>query len=569
MEYKVIYDLDELPEFNKKVPIFFDIETDGLYVKERLIQLYQVDTGNHIYILDLAPDKEAKNRDKLIKEFKDKYKDYYFVGYNLSYDLGALEFIPERFDDLFYIVKIAYPQFIEFSLDKVVNKMDRLKGLYDGIDKKAMQKSKWKAGLELTDEQLRYASLDVYSLSEMWKDLRIREVIRNNLAYRVDILSLRYALRYQLNGLIPDKELILKDMKKLDSVIVDLKSKLPDGLNVNSSKQVCNYIGEESSNKATLLRSEHPDALTILELRRNLKAYNYLKSVLECDKVYSRFNPAGAISGRFTSKGGDLKCGLNSQQIPRQFQYIFKQDTEDTKVLYLDYSNLELRTACAMWGIRKMREFFIEGKDLHIEMAKIISGKPMPPKDYPNINKKGIAKGNDPKYVNEADRQSAKAANFGFIYGMNITTFIEYAYDLYGVKLTEAEAKEIRDEFFTLYPEAIVIHNVVWANYKKPDFFVYTALGRPIKGRRGTDMINTPIQGTGAEVTKLAIHYMVKEDERVLRLIENVVHDSIQLRVPKDEYDYWFELLRNNMLKSWREMSKKFKFKDIPMEVDK
>ncbi len=162
-------------------------------------------------------------------------------------------------------------------------------------------------------------------------------------------------------------------------------------------------------------------------------------------------------------------------------------------------------------------------------------------------------------------------SNIKVVFGMSASTFVGYAYSSYGISYTEEEAKTIRDKYFRLYPTITRYHNEVWKNYKKPTYFVYTALGRKVKPNLGTDGINIPVQGSGAETTKLAVHYLVKDyGVEVLNYIYNVVHDSIAMRIPAGKEDEWSVALETSMVKAWKEISKTklFHFKDIPIIAD-
>ena len=161
--------------------------------------------------------------------------------------------------------------------------------------------------------------------------------------------------------------------------------------------------------------------------------------------------------------------------------------------------------------------------------------------------------------------------NVSVIFGMSAASFIPYAFTSYGIKYTKQQAEDVRSMYFRLYPEAMKLHNHVWNNYKKPKFVVHTALGRAIKPKLGTDGINGPVQGTGAETTKLAIHYLVKDyGIECLQYIYNVVHDAIYMRVPVGTEDKWGEALETSMLKGWIEICKTdaFVYKDIPMQAE-
>jgi len=134
MEFKIINSVLDLPTFNKDLPVFCDIETDDLYGPLRMIQMYQPSTHPFIYILDIAPigyDKETWERELL--NIEDALMRLHTVWYNSSYDLGTLNISPSmgakhprdihpdskyvsRVDDLFYAMKTAYPEFMEFGL---------------------------------------------------------------------------------------------------------------------------------------------------------------------------------------------------------------------------------------------------------------------------------------------------------------------------------------------------------------------------------------------------------------------------------------------------------------------
>ena len=198
-----------------------------------------------------------------------------------------------------------------------------------------------------------------------------------------------------------------------------------------------------------------------------------------------------------------------------------------------------------------MYDKLMNGADLHTETAKAMIG-------HDNWTKN--------------DRQNAKPVNFGYTFGMGIATFIEMAFNDYGLVFTEDEAKEFRKKFFDTYPDIARYHNNIWNKMQQGNYIYSTALGRRTMPMLGTDAINGPVQGSGAECTKLAIHYMCKENPETTKKIINVVHDSITMCIDNtpEEISYWSELLRSCMVKGWTEISKCpiMKFKDIPMNVE-
>ena len=539
--YKVVTSLEDLPNFDLNKPIFSDTETELLYVGLRLVQLYQPETSELVYILDTDIIDEELITSYLI--------DKWLVFHNASYDLGTLKIIPNIVDDTQYLLRNAYPEWQQYSLDNCVVQLNH-SNLYEGIDKKEMQKAGFKKGAYLSSRQLKYSALDCIALSLIWKNQRV-QTARELLVYKVDILNLRYCANYQLNGLIPHQPSVRKE---LDSIVDIIESNYEalNGLNPNSPKQVKEALNVESSNKETLIKliqNGNELAKLVFDQRRLLKKRNFLEQY-NYPKVETRFNPAGAVTGRFTSSGGDLPRGINSQQISRGLQYIFNTDTEDTVVIHADYSTAELRAGCSIMGEPTMYLELKEGKDLHKIAAT-------------------LALGGSPENVTKEERQKGKAISFGYIFGMSAPSFAEYAYTNYGVVFTQEQAKEIKDNYVKRYPNIAKYAKYWWNNYNTE--YVKTALGRRAKARLGTDAINFATQGSIAETTKLAVHYLVSENGGLaLNYIYNVVHDAIYLRVPKGSEREWSDNLVKAMKKAWVEICKRpiFIYKDIPMPVE-
>ncbi len=568
VKYIIPNNLNEV-SFNPDLPTFADIETEGLYVGTRLVQLYQPSSNdNQVVILDT----DIIDLDE-IKKF---IKPLWTVWYNSSYDFGTLNMTTDRFDDVFYLAKTAYPFFQEYSLDKVIDKL-KLGNLYEGLDKKKLQKAGFVKGAYLSAAQLRYSATDVYALSLIWDLPKIQET-RDNMAYKVDIISQGYAIQYQQNGLVVDEKHRDELLEVVRQEIAAIRPLLPEGFNVNSFKQVREYLGVEKSDYDALVNFANsddplaPKALTIIKLKKALKEESYLLSINHPVMV-TRFNVAGAITGRFSASGGDIPNGFNAQQIPRRFQPLFKADTETTSVVGLDYSTLELRIAAAIFGEPVMYEELKRGEDLHTNMAKLVTGKTVhPEKGLLGSNYDTILTGeaSKEKYLTKNDRTLAKAINFGYVFGMSAKTYQNYSFVSYGVKCSLAEATRLRNLYFNKYQAIDRYHKKIWESYQKPEFFYVTALGRRVKPKMGTDAINGPVQGSGGETTKLAVHYLIKEYPGALKYIFNVVHDAIYLRVPKGDEAVWRQRLKDAMVKGWKEISKTslFKYKDIPMPVD-
>ena len=563
-----------LPDF-KDEPVFYDIESGGLYTEPRLFQFYCPNIDEAIHIVDVAPSGyEDFDYEIELERAKRYIPTIWTIAYNSSYDHGTLNISPKKTDDLFYLVKSAYPEYQRFGLAEVTGKYPTTKGLYGDMDKKALQKAGFKPGAYLSSEQITYAATDVLALALLWEDDKIQRVREHNLSYKVDMESQRLALIYQQNPHIVDRDMRDKMLIEAQLEVDHYKALLPATLNVNSYVQVRKHLNTTESDKTALAEmatSNHPlakDADAIRNLKKFTKRVSYLTK-LKYDTMVTKFNAAGAVSGRFTSSGGDLNNGFNAQQIPRMFQKIFKQpatiDGIDTVVIGADYATLELRLAAAIFEDHTMYKQLKNGEDIHTTMAQVVTGKEMAPdgKLIDTIDGKY-------EYLTTEDRSKAKLTNFGFVFGMSAVAFVNYAMTSYGLRYTIEEAKKLRGKYFGMYKDIARYHNWIWNNYKKSGFVVETALGRRMKPKLGTDAINLPVQGTGAETTKLGLAELVKRDNEALKYIFSVVHDAIYLRVPREEVDYWSKVLEESMLEGWKQISQRplMKFNDIPIMAD-
>ena len=582
----------QILNLSTEVPTFCDTEGGGLYIDLRLIQCYQPDVNSEDVIF--------YDTDKIdLETIKLGINPLHTVWWNAPYDCGALNMTSAKIDDLQKAVKIAYPEFQEYALDIVAKKMGYAH-FYEGLNKKELQKARFLPGAYLSHEQKKYAAVDVLILAEIWKDKKVQDVIANNLAYKVDMLSLEYCVQYQQNGIPVHRENLLKQIDINSKVVDEMQAKIDNYIEeqfiladtypqsnaivytstwkgkdlnrqwsdwdifnflrqkpfkVNSYQQLRLLFKSDNSDAPFLLRqiSEGNElAKWILECKRAGKQLSYMESIKPFEKMYTKFKPGGAATGRFTADGGDLKDGFNAQQIPRKLKHIFGVSEDSGKILVgADYATLELRLAAAIYEDKNMYDKLMNGADLHTETAKAMIG-------HDNWTK--------------TDRQNAKPVNFGYTFGMGIATFIEMAFNDYGLVFTENEAKEFRKKFFDAYPAIARYHNNIWNKMQQGNYIYSTALGRRTMPMLGTDAINGPVQGTGAECTKLAIRYMCKENPDTVKKIINVVHDSITMCIDNtpEEIAYWSELLRSCMVKGWTEISKCpiMKFKDIPMNVE-
>lgn len=555
IKYEVITNLYDAEELSSNLPTFSDIETGDWYQDIRFVQVFQPQTYDRVLILDT--DIISLNA------IKEAIKPLHTVWYGGNFDLGALKMHTAKTDDLMYACKIAFPSWSKmkvdkgskpYSLDTAVKRLG-FEHLYGDINKKKMQKAGFLKGAYISHEQKLYCSTDVVALSLMWSNKNLQHVINNVSAYKLDIKNLEYCSIYQQNGLIPDlddvrreKANLIEDIKANDLILGDV--------NPNSPKQVKEVLGTDSSDKNTLIRLIAEDnklAKAVYDQRRLLKRRTMLTSY-DKPKVYTIFNPYGTVTGRFSSTGKGLTDGINSQQIPRQLQYIFHRDTEDTVVIHADYSTAELRAGASIMKDRVMYQELMDNIDLHVEAA-ILAG----------VDRK-IMVPSHPDF--KENRTKGKTISFGKIFGQAALGFIEYAYVNYGVVFTLEESKEIHAKYHNKYKGIHRYHQARWKDYKEKP--VVTPMGHRNMANLGTDAINYATQGAVGECTKLASHYLIRGDKNALKYIFNIVHDAIDLRVPRGTEELWVSKLGDSMKKGWVELCKTpmMVYKDIPMPIE-
>lgn len=259
-----------------------------------------------------------------------------------------------------------------------------------------------------------------------------------------------------------------------------------------------------------------------------------------------QINPQGV--GRFSAKSPNL------QQVPRgsEARALFRAP-EGRKLVVADYSAIEMRIMARLSGDRNLLAAFQAGTDVHRRTAAAIAGKAE-------------------EEVTAKERQAAKACGFGLIYGMTAETLRLYAETSYGVKMTPEEAEAAREAFFRAYPAVAAWHRRqdrrgyedgferYWRHDAARGFFqekrpcVRTLCGRlrvwptvERERREGngtylrkagsfTELYNSPDQGTGADIIKLAMGYLYRE--LLARGWEDAyltacVHDELVLEAPE------------------------------------
>ena len=313
-------------------------------------------------------------------------------------------------------------------------------------------------------------------------------------------------------------------------------------LNLNSKKKNKTKTGySTSADILEEMKDEHPIIPAILDYRRIQKLYStYVKGFEPLiDKktglVHTCFNQTLTSTGRLSSKEPNLQNIPVRDKEGKEIRKLFISSFDHGKISGADYSQIELRLLAHFSGCKPLIETFRNGGDIHALTASQVFGVP--------IDK-----------VTKEMRQSAKAVNFGIIYGISDYGLAEQ------LKISPKKAGEYITKYFEMYPSVkeYMDKNVKFA---KENGYVTTLLGRKryireinspnfnMRSFGERAAMNMPLQGTAADIIKIAmirVHDKFKTLQLKSKLILQV-HDELIVDTYPDEVDAVLKTLRDEM----------------------
>lgn len=383
----------------------------------------------------------------------------------------------------------------------------------------------------LIDMEREGVKIDVAALKEY-----ARELDREILALLTDILS------YADAGFNPDSP------KQLGALLFEKLALPTDGIKKTS-------MGNYSTDEKTLskLASAHPIIPKILEYRACTKLKSTYVDKLpalidENNRVHTTYAQAFTETGRLSSSDPNLQNIPVRTSRGKLIRKAFVPRDEKHVLVSADYSQIELRLMAAFSGDKAMLEAFRNGEDIHRDTAARV---------YDVM----------PAFVTDEQRSFCKMVNFGIIYGISAFGLSQR------LKISRAEAAKLIDTYFKLYPKIkeYMDRSIATAREKG---YATTILGRrrtlrDINSRNATarqtaerDAINTPIQGSAADLIKVAMVNVERaisaaglRSKMVLQ-----IHDELVFDAPIDEVDELKAIIR-------REMTSAIDF-GVPLDVD-
>jgi len=389
--------------------------------------------------------------------------------------------------------------------------------------------------------------------------LRQREQMKANGlegVYRDIELPLSCVLRdMEQEGFLVDaaalEELGTMFRKRIAELVDEIAEMSGERINLNSPKQLGEMLFERmglSAPKKTSrgystsaevleqLAEEHPVCEKILEYRKYQKLEStYIQSLLtmrdENGRIHTRFDQVATATGRLSSAEPNLQNIPVRTELGREIRRAFVAKPGNVLV-DADYSQIELRVLAHISGDPTMIEAFREGQDIHARTASEVYGVPL-------------------NEVTGAMRSASKAVNFGIVYGISDFTLAK------NINVSRKEAKAFIDRYFERYP-GVKKYMVDAVEQGREKGFVTTLMGRrrylPELASANYNLrafgercaMNSPIQGTAADIIKLAmiaVAQELKEQGLKAKLILQV-HDELIIEAPEDEADRVTALLR-------------------------
>ena len=411
------------------------------------------------------------------------------------------------------------------------------------------------------DEARKSAGLKFGAMMALRKLLesRIEENSLQKVYYDIELPLCKVLSEMEKNGIDVDSEALAdfgKELKvRIDVLVREIYDLAGEEFNINSPMQLGNILFEKlglpagkktkkgySTNAEILekLAPDYPIVEKVLEFRTLSKLNStYVEGMLPLigsdGRIHAHFQQTVTATGRISCAEPNLQNIPVRQELGRQLRKVFTSGSSDTVLMGADYSQLELRVLAHMSKDPTLIEAFNEGLDIHRETAAKVFGVPQ-------------------DEVTPLMRSNAKAVNFGVIYGMSGFGLSEE------LSITRKQAEQYIKDYFHRFPGVKQFMDGCIADCKAtgeirtlygrrrsvPEIHASQYMVRQLGERLA---MNTPIQGTAADIIKLAMirtEKALREQCPEAQLILQI-HDELILRVPKAKEEEAKRILRESM----------------------
>ena len=400
--------------------------------------------------------------------------------------------------------------------------------------------------------------------------LRLKKILEKEISnkdleslfYEVEIPLIEVLATMEMKGVSIDKKYLANLSAEMDTKLSHLTKRIYDmageEFNINSPKQLSVVLFEKmklpvikrtktgistDEEVLTKLAGSHNLPKTLLEYRELSKLKStYVDSLPalineRTGKVHTSFNQTVTATGRLSSSGPNLQNIPIKTEEGRKIRRAFIPTAKAHVLMSADYSQIELRILAHLSGDRNLIKAFKEGLDIHAFTASLVFG----------VREKDVT---------TEMRNMAKTVNFGIIYGMSPYGLSQ------GLGIEVDKAKEFIDSYFERYPDVREYLEGLIKDARQAGY-VTTLLGRRryIPEISSQDMrmrqfaertaINTPIQGSAADIIKvamIAIHDNLAKSKLDCAMVLQV-HDELVFDLPEKELKEAFRIIKDGMEK--------------------
>lgn len=423
-----------------------------------------------------------------------------------------------------------------------------------------------------------YACADAFATLELGKFyIKNLDESQNNILYDIEFPLVSILADVERNGVSIDTDYLKELSDELEKSLAIIEAKIYEQagqiFNVNSPKQVGDILFEKMqipakgktktktgySTSAKVLESlakDYPITGYLLEQRHLAKIKSTYIDALPLlisekdNRIHTSFNQTVTTTGRLSSSNPNLQNIPIRTEVGNRIRAAFvPKDKENSVIISADYSQIELRLLAHFSKDPTLTEAFINDIDVHTSTASKVFGVPL-------------------DEVTKEMRRKAKAVNFGIIYGQTSYGLSE------SIGITPGEAKEFIAKYFETYPK-IKEYMEETKELAHKNGYVETLYGR--KRYLGDDLssrnrmirefaeraaINAPLQGTAADLIKIAMIHLdknLKKSNTQAKMILQV-HDELILEVAKQDVQKVSEIIKTSM-----ELGQPL---DVPLTID-
>ena len=568
---KVNYQLVENEEERKKLIqylltneiISLDTETtDTDPFNAELVGLSFSVKENEAFYVPIPSDQEEAQ--KIMMEFKPVYENEKIlkVGQNIKYDMSVLAnyhiYIKGELFDTMVAHYVLQPE-LRHNMDYLAEIYLKYKTIH--IDELIGPKGKDQKNMrDLSPTQIYEYACEDADVTLKLKNVLEKELIKykaEQLFYQIEMPLIPVLATMERNGVRLDTEALKQTsidftarMKELERTIIELAG---EPFNISSPKQVGEILFDKMHIIDKPKKTKGGQYVTSEEVLQSLKgkheivekilAYRGLKKLLSTyidalpklinpkdNRIHTSFNQTITATGRLSSSNPNLQNIPIRDEDGKEIRKAFIPD-DGCEFFSADYSQIELRIMAHLSGDQNMIEAFAEGDDIHAATAAKIFKQPI-------------------ESITREQRSRAKTANFGIIYGISAFGLSER------MGVSRSEAKKLIDDYFVTYPQIkeYMDKSIQRARIKG---YIETISGRRrylpdinsnnsvVRGYAERNAINAPIQGSAADIIKVAMIRIFQrfEKENIRSKMILQVHDELNFSVYPDEKEKVKEII--------------------------